>query len=229
MSRVRRSGARTGRPGGFTLIEVLLATVLLVAGLALAFTTLGAANRTAIRGEAMADRSEHMRAVAGFLRSRLTATRPVAFGFDEGKGTPIRFVGEPDRLRFVADLPDYLGRGGPYLHDLTVEGDGGGEGGDARISLTLSMVLAGQTIEESPPRPPELLVEGLREARFRYRALDAEGRLGDWQDKWEISERLPLLVEVTLVDRDGQAWPPLVVSLPLAVQLDGAGLPVQQL
>ncbi|QSX76777.1 prepilin-type N-terminal cleavage/methylation domain-containing protein [Lysobacter arenosi] len=213
------------RARGFTLIEVLLATVLLVAGLALAFTTLGAANRTAIRGEAMADSSEHMRAVAGFLRSRLTATRPVAFAFDESKGTPIRFVGEPDRLRFVADLPDYLGRGGPYLHDLTIEG----AGDDARISLALSMVLAGQTIEEPQPRPPELLVEGLREARFRYRALNEEGRLGDWQDKWEVSERLPLLVEVTLVDRDGRAWPPLVVSLPLAAQVDGAGLTVQQL
>jgi general secretion pathway protein J len=213
------------RARGFTLIEVLLATVLLVAGLALAFTTLGAANRTAIRGEAMADRSEHMRAVAGFLRSRLTGTRPIAFAIDESKGTPIRFVGEPDRMRFVADLPDYLGRGGPYLHDLTIEGDGD----NTRISIALSMVLAGQTIEEPQPRPPELLVEGLREARFRYRALDEEGRLGDWQDKWEVSERLPLLVEVTLIDRDGKAWPPLVVSLPLAAQLDGAGLTVQQL
>jgi general secretion pathway protein J len=213
------------RARGFTLIEVLLATVLLVAGLALAFTTLGAANRTAIRGEAMADRSEHMRAVAGFLRSRLTGTRPIAFAIDESKGTPIRFVGEADRMRFVADLPDYLGRGGPYLHDLTIEGDGD----NTRISIALSMVLAGQTIEEPQPRPPELLVEGLREAHFRYRALDEEGRLGDWQDKWEVSERLPLLVEVNLVDRDGKAWPPLVVSLPLAAQLDGAGLTVQQL
>jgi general secretion pathway protein J len=213
------------RARGFTLIEVLLATVLLVAGLALAFTTLGAANRTAIRGEAMADRSEHMRAVAGFLRSRLTGTRPIAFAIDESKGTPIRFVGEPDRMRFVADLPDYLGRGGPYLHDLTIEGDGD----NTRISIALNMVLAGQTIEEPQPRPPELLVEGLRQAHFRYRALDEEGRLGDWQDKWDVSERLPLLVEVTLIDRDGKAWPPLVVSLPLAAQLDGAGLTVQQL
>ncbi|MGO4222664.1 prepilin-type N-terminal cleavage/methylation domain-containing protein [Lysobacter sp. TAF61] len=213
------------RMRGFTLIEVLLATVLLVAGLALAFTTLGAANRTAIRGEAMADRSEHMRAVAGFLRSRLTATRPVSFAFDESSGTPIRFVGEPDRLRFVADLPDYLGRGGPYLHDLTIEDDGG----DTRISLALGMVLAGQVVEEQPPRPPELLVDGLREAHFRYRALNEDGRLGDWQDTWEASQRLPLLVEVTLVDRDGRAWPPLVVSLPLSAQLDASGLPVQQL
>ena len=34
-------------------------------------------------------------------------------------------------MRFVADLPDYLGRGGPYLHDFVVEGDRD----DARIAL----------------------------------------------------------------------------------------------
>lgn len=210
---------------GFTLIEVLLATVLLVAGLALAFATLGAASRTATRGEAMAERSERMRAVEGFLRRRLTATRPVAFAFDQGKAVPMRFVGEPDRVRFVADLPDYLGRGGPYLHDFTIEGDGD----DTRITLALNMVLAGETIEESEPVPPEVLVEGLREARFRYRAMDENGRLGEWLERWEASEALPLMVEVTLVDRDGRAWPPLVVSLPLAAAYNPGGLPVQTL
>src|SRR5690606_6560339 len=51
------------RAGGFTLIEVLLATVLLAAGLALAFATLTAANGTALRGERLANKSERMRAV----------------------------------------------------------------------------------------------------------------------------------------------------------------------
>ena len=41
------------RAGGFTLIEVLLATVLLAAGLALALTTLRAATVTVERGEAL--------------------------------------------------------------------------------------------------------------------------------------------------------------------------------
>ena len=70
---------------GFTLIEVLLATVLLVAGLALAFSTLGAATRTATRGEAMAERSERMRTIENFLRTRLTAMRPVGFAFDQSR------------------------------------------------------------------------------------------------------------------------------------------------
>ncbi|GAA5070763.1 prepilin-type N-terminal cleavage/methylation domain-containing protein [Lysobacter panacisoli] len=208
---------------GFTLIELLLATVLLATGIALAFATLGAATRTATRGEAMAERSERMRAVEGFLRRRLTAARPVGFAFDQGRAVAMRFVGEPERMRFVSDLPDYLGRGGPYLHDLVVENDGDG----VRMTLALNMVLAGQTIEESPVRPPELLVEGLREARFRYRALDERGRMGEWQERWETSEQLPLQVEVTMVDRDGVAWPPLVVAPPLAPAFSAFNLPVQ--
>jgi general secretion pathway protein J len=71
------------------------------------------------------------------------------------------------------------------------------------------------------------LVDGLREARFRYRTLDQNGRLGEWSERWEAQEQLPLLVEVTLVDRNGAAWPPLVVSLPLAPAFTAAALPVQ--
>lgn len=195
---------------GFTLIEVLIATVLLAVGLTLAFATIGAATKTTQRGESMAAHSERIRAVEGFLRRRLEATRPVPFHFDAETGAAQRFLGESGRMRFVADLPDYLGRGGPYLHDFVVE-DGGG-----RITLALSMVQAGNTVEEDEERPPELLVEGLESARFRYRSYTPDGTLGDWQDKWETGEQLPLLVEVTITSANGEVWPPLVVALPLA-------------
>nr|WP_255783919.1 general secretion pathway protein GspJ [Lysobacter chinensis] len=199
------------------MIEVLLATVLLAAGLALAFATLTAATRTVNRGEAMAQRGERERAVLGFLRQRLSAARPVAFEMNQDTALPVRFVGEPDRIRFVADLPDYLGHGGPYLHDFRIEaGDDG-----VRVVLALAVVQAAQTFEEPDPRPPELLVDRLDEARFRYRALGVDGALSDWQDRWEASEQLPLLVEVTLTDVDGRAWPPLVVALPQAGSLAG--------
>jgi general secretion pathway protein J len=197
---------------GFTLVEVLLATVLLAAGLALAFTTLRAATATAQRGEAMAQRSERMRAVAGFLRARLVAARPMPFALDGDTGLPVRFTGSADRMRFVADLPAYLGHGGPYVHELHVA-----PAGD-RVDLLLSLaVLQPLDVEADPSmEPPEPLARGLQAVRFRYRALDADGLPGEWQDEWPAPERLPLQVEVVVRDGQGREWPRIVVALPLA-------------
>ena len=203
---------------GFTLLEVLLATVLLASGLALAFATLRAASAGATRGEAIAQRNERMRAVEGFLRARLMASRPSPFGFDKDTGLPQRFLGEPQHMRFVADLPDYLGRGGPYLHELAVERDGD----RLRLTVALTMVLGGQPVVEQPPRAPEVLAERMRVVRFRYRGLTADNQLGPWQDQWTTPDALPLQVEVDLQDAEGRDWPPLVVAPPLAGSYGGA-------
>lgn len=203
---VRHSGR------GFTLIEVLLATTLLAAGLALAFATLRAATATVTRGEAIAQRSERMRAVEGFLRSRLTGMRPVGFGLNDESGLAQRFVGDARQMRFVSDLPDYLGRGGPYLHTLTIERDGD----QYKLTVDLTLVQGGEPVPAARPRPPELLVDGLGAARFRYRTLDRNNKPGQWQAQWPTTEALPLQVEIDLRDADGRAWPPLVVAPPLA-------------
>ena len=106
-----RMQAKTQR--GFTLIEVLLATMLLVMGLGLAFATLRSSTAVVQRGELIAQRSERMRAVEGFLRRRLASAQTIAFAIDPSTQQQLRFIGEPQRMRFVSDLPDYLGRGVP--------------------------------------------------------------------------------------------------------------------
>ena len=210
---------RAHRTGGFTLIEVLLATTLLAAGLALAFATLRASTATAQRGEQIAQRNEQLRAVELFLRRRVGGARPVMFGMNNDTALPRRFEGGRDSMRFVADLPDYLGRGGPYLHDLQLVD--GADGPELRVGFAL--VMAGETFEDDPPREPELLAGELASARFRYRTLGDDGRLGEWQERWETADRLPLQVEVVLEDRAGRPWPPLVVALPLAGSYLGGG------
>ncbi|TWI05055.1 general secretion pathway protein J [Luteimonas cucumeris] len=211
-----RPGGTAARTAGFTLIEVLLATVLLAAGLALAFATLRAATATAQRGEAMAQRSERMRAVEGFLRRRLASALPMAFATDPGMGTPQRFIGEPQRIRFVADIPDYLGRGGPYLHDIAVnDGDG--------LAITFAMIQGGQLVQERSPRAPEPLVRDLQSLRLRYRGVNDDGSLSDWLDEWNTADRLPLQVSIEIRSASIGDWPPLVVALPQAGS-DGIGI-----
>ena len=200
------------RSAGFTLIEVLLATVLLAAGLTLAFATLRSAGAISQRGEAIAARSERMRTIEGFLRQRLAAALPVAFGRDEATQRPQRFIGEPQRLRFVADVPDYLGLGGPYLHDIGVTGQAPGQ----RLQLQLTQVQAGELLTAPQGAAPELLAGDLVDVRLAYRGIDPQrGRLGDWQDAWTNSQQLPRFVRIELRDARGP-WPTLLVALPQA-------------
>ncbi|KPN21257.1 hypothetical protein AO715_16055 [Xanthomonas sp. Mitacek01] len=205
---------------GFTLIEVLLATVLLAAGLALALTTLRAATATVDRGEALAQRSERIRAVEGFLRRRIASAQQIAFQTDANTGEISQFVGEPQRLRFVADLPNYLGQGGPHLHDIAVDE----AGRSRRLTVAFGMVMTGRTIELDTPRPPEPLVDDLVELRLRYRGFDDTGALGGWQERWGPAS-LPLQVEVVIeTERDG-VWPTLVVTLPQGTGQAGNPVP----
>ncbi|RZL97090.1 MAG: general secretion pathway protein GspJ [Variovorax sp.] len=197
------------RAAGFTLLEVLLATTLLAAALALAFATLRAAGASVERGEAQAARNERMRAVSSFLRQRIGGAPGLVFGLDAASGASTRFEGDARSMRFVADLPDYLGRGGPYLHELSVAG------GDDGLALDVGfrMLQAGQAMPAT--RPPEALAAGLRTVRFSYRSVDAQGVPAARTDRWDAPQAMPLQVRVQVADARG-AWPDMVVALPVA-------------
>src|SRR3546814_3407399 len=81
-----------------------------------------------------------MRAVEGFLRRRIASALPIGFATLPDTGEQLRFVGEPTRMRFVADLPDYLGRGGPHLHDVELFDDGD----SSRLAVSFTVVAAGR-------------------------------------------------------------------------------------
>lgn len=209
------------RARGFTLLEVLVALVLLAAGLALAFATLRSSTAVVARGEDMAQASERMRAVHGYLRARLASAQPIVFATDRGTLRQARFLGTPRRMRFVSDLPDYLGYGGPYLHELVADDDG-------RLQVAFSVARPDASLEEVDlamrGQRAERLADGLRVVRFRYRGLDAENRLGPWQDRWETSEMLPLQVKVEVEAVQGGRWPDLVVTLARSEGGAGGGL-----
>ena len=212
---------RSAHQRGFTLIEVLVALVLLAAGLALAFATLRSSTAVVTRGEDMAQASERMRAVHGYLRARLASAQPIVFATDRGTLREARFIGTPQRMRFVADLPDYLGYGGPYLHDVSVDDAG-------RLQVLFAVAQPDASLEDVDLRArglrAERLADGLRAVRFRYRGLDVDNRLGPWQDRWETSEMLPLQVKIEMDAVRGGRWPDLVVTLVRSEGGAGGGL-----
>jgi len=214
-SRVPRS-APARRAAGFTLLEVLLAVSLLAAALALVFGILRAAGATVERGEVIAARNERIRAVSGFLRQRIASAQGAVYGLDPGSGRSLRFEGDAGSMRFVADLPDYLGRGGPYLHEFTTKPVDGKEA----LLVDFRMIQGDELLEAE--RPPEPLAQGLDDVEFAYRAIDVSGEIGPWLSRWTMVDALPQQVRVRIRDGKG-TWPDMVVALKMAPPVPKAG------
>ncbi|MGN0858604.1 MAG: prepilin-type N-terminal cleavage/methylation domain-containing protein [Stenotrophomonas sp.] len=203
------------RQRGFTLLEVLVATALLALGLSLAFASVRSAQAITTRGETRAAANEQMRAVLDVLRLRLQSAQPLGFERRNDGMPAVRFDGSAQQLRFVADVPGYFGRGGPYLHELDVVDDPGGKG--QQLRLRLALVNAGAVVEESPVRPAEVIAAQLRSVSLGYRGWDGRnGRLGDWQQQWDWDEqqRPPQFVSIRVQPLEGRAWPEMIVAIP---------------
>jgi general secretion pathway protein J len=202
--------------GGFTLLEVLLATALLAMALALAFGALRAAVGAVRSGEALIERTDEVRVAQEFLRRQFSHAMPLAFEEMEDNGERKLFEADAEFVRFVAPMPGYLSRGGPHVQWLQVSRERDG------YALSFDHAqLNGYDPEMPKPedaRPPVLLLEGMADARFEYRALDETGELGEWTDAWDDPQQMPMMVRllVEFEREDGRMWPTLEVPLRLA-------------
>jgi len=195
------------RSSGFTLVEVVIATSLLALGLAIAFATLRSAGNATAKSEAAAQRGERLRAAQGFLRTQLSAALPIPFEFDGESGAATFLRVQPGKLEFVATMPGYLARGGPYLQTLElVPGENG-----QQLRFQHQLLSADGAMDAE--REPVVLLDGIEEGSFEVRTIDERSRPGEWQDEWDTSAQLPPQVRVRLRFRDPQRrWPELVVA-----------------
>jgi len=202
---------RNRRASGFTLIEVLVSLSLLAFGLALTFGALRGATQSSERAEQVAQRDERLRAVHGFLRRQLAMSLPIAFEFDQSSGEATLFRASGSKVEFVANMPGYLSRGGPYLQTLSLVR---GEHGQQLQFGSQLMTTEGPMKDE---RAPEILLDGIREAQFSFRGLDENGRPGSWQPSWAQSSQLPPVIRLKVVfDDPRKHWPDLIIPLRLA-------------
>lgn len=209
----RYAGTRQSN-AGFTLIEILLATTLITAGLALGFATVRAAMTTAQRGDIMSMQNDRIRTVEGFMRRRISSALPITYLVDTSTGTGQRFYGGPTEMKFVADLPNYLGQGGPHLHVLSqFEHEG-----KQYLAVGFNVVLNGQTFQSEQYKNREVLVQDLESVRFRYRGYNQENVLTEWENEWSRPDMLPAQVEINIRSKIGGDWPTMIVSLPQATR-----------
>src|SRR4051794_27425686 len=200
--------------GGFSLLEVLLAVMLLALLIAGAYSGIHAAANAMRAGEAAIDRADRLRTAQEFLRHQLTRIMPLAFANDQTKGTSYIFEGDQKRMRFVAPMPGYLSRGGPYVETLELV-----SGHDGLQLQFDDEMLNGFDIDKAKTRneAPVVLLDKIRSGRFEYRALDEQGKLGSWSSNWPDPATTPLMIRIELTMQPGVQipWPTLDVPLML--------------
>ena len=200
---------------GFSLIEMLVAIGLMAAGLALAFGIVQGSLRASASAEQVAAHTDRLRTAQGFLRRQLASALPQPIdpeaGFED-----IRLMRlSSARVEFVGEMPGYLGRGGAYLQVFRLQR---GARGTALVFEHRLMTPEGPLKAE---RPPEVLIDGLAEARFEARSFGPDGRPEDWAERWERLGQLPSQVRLTArFGAPRQRFPTLVV--PLRYSLSGA-------
>lgn len=198
------------RQRGFTLIEVLLATLLLASAIAVTAASVRGIARAQQRSEAALADSSARNAVQTWLRARIAAALPVAF--NEASSGRVLFVGNQNRMEFVTELPPYPTLTGPVRQVIEAQPAGAG----------YLICVSQRPLDAATPRcaadEKTTLARGFSRVAFRYRGRDETGKAGPWLPEWKRRDILPEWIEVQMQSATGTPeWPQLIVRIPVAI------------
>lgn len=201
---------------GFTLIEVMLAILLLAVLLGAAFGGIRSAVKGMHIGENLMDRTNRLRVAQEFIRHQLSRTLPLPFGQERGTGQNLMFEGKRDLMRFVAPMPGYLSNGGAYVQTLELANTRNG-----KQLLFNHWMLNGYDKDKlrNGESEPVVLMDMVDSGKFEYRKLDDQGELEDWSDDWDDPSITPVMIRVELKMRKEAlvGWPDMDIPLMLDV------------
>lgn len=200
-------GNHPGPSAGFTLLEVLVSLVLL------GFILVALAGGVQFGTRAW-DAQEHreakgaeLDAVHALLRRLIADARPLPLTGLEPLGAPLYMDGRSSGMSFVSDLPESIGRGGPYDVTLALV-----EGGRLVLRWRPHMRI---TPGSSAPRYEETeLVRGVAALDIRYFVPAPAGQQSGWSTEWRQPAALPALIQVRLrlIQGGTRHWTDLVVA-----------------
>lgn len=198
--------------GGFTLLEVLLVVILLGLLMAGAYAGIHAAAKAMHAGATAIDRTDRLRTVQQFVRRQIEHILPLEYAHNDNTGESTVFTGNDHSMRFVALMPGYLSRGGPYVQTLELAP------GKHGLQLQFTDTMLNGYDPNNPNRsdtPPVVLLDHIRDGRFEYRSLDDQGQLGNWGSDWTDPSVTPLMVRIQLQMESGIRAPWPVLNVPL--------------
>ena len=192
--------------GGFTLLEVLVALVVL--GLLMLALTQGVRAGLALE-QAQTRRlatTAELDATMRVLRGVLTRLPVVPAGYREGAtaaGAGIQ--GEADRLSFVGNLP--TGLGAHHRADIALYVH------DGRLILAWKPHYHERPLGPASPYTETVLLDGVKRLQLAYWGSPGRGQPPAWQATWK-DMAAPDLIRLRLVfgRSDPRSWPDLIAA-----------------
>jgi general secretion pathway protein J len=207
----RRYPDSRSRLRGFTLLEILVAMLVLTLIVTSSFGALRLGERSWQAGAARSAETETLRTVANLLQRQLGQLVPVTWKVDTENH--IAFAGARDQLRFIAPAPAHRRAGGLFEYALVLEPrregfdlvlhyrqhDPGGEVFSQTMDSGLRMTL----------------VEGLQSGEFAYYGAPDRDTPRRWQAQWSSGAgAIPQLVRARLLPAaEREPWPDLLLAL----------------
>jgi general secretion pathway protein J len=176
----------------------MLAIVLLALLLAGTWGAIRTAVHAMRSGENAIDRTNRLRVAEEFMRHQISRILPLAFGQDDSTGTNFVFEGSGDSMRFVAPMPGYLSKGGPYVQTLRLVGS---RGGGKSLEFSDAMLNGFDLAEAKTSMEPVVLLDQIQDGKFEYRTLDDQGELTDWSSEWDDPSVTPVMVRIAITMR----------------------------
>ena len=197
---------------GFTMIELMIALVLLSLMSAVLFGSLSLAGRSSEAGTAKAESTSGMRLAGEYLRTQLSAQHPQRM--HKIQESPLLFGGDADQVRYAAPMPGRVGLGGVWYYRLklaTVEGR-------QKPSLVLERMIpdvGALDLPEFADADRSVLADDIKELKIAYYGVNTGAAVDEtptWRDKWDDPQMLPQLIRVDVTPEKGSAWPTLVIA-----------------
>jgi general secretion pathway protein J len=196
---------------GFTLIEIMLAMVLLGTMMLFVYSGLNFALRSWDAGDANGRRVVDWRISENFLHREVSEIYPMRFA--EPSRPLMAFEGKPESVRFVSSRRAGVSTMGLSLVSLGVE-----PGPERTRDLVMRRAQAfGNMTDFSAldqgDAKGSVLATGVDSVRFQY--FGSENNFTDptWMDEWKYPMRMPLLVKMSVHLANGDDLPDMVMKL----------------
>jgi general secretion pathway protein J len=198
------------RHRGFTLLELIIALVLLALLSGVLFGSIKLAGRSTEGGEAKAEAGASMRLAQQFLRANLEAQHPLRMR--KIVDWPLLFSGSGDELRYAAPLPARVAGGGIWLYRLALKS------GEPRSPLVLERMIPDVSAEAMPEfasADRSVLAQDIASLKIGYFGRDPDAgpsATPAWHDQWSDKQRLPMMIRIDVTPKAGAPWPTLYVE-----------------